>query len=97
MPTKSVFTRSYREMLQRLKTARRGADLSQVDVARALRWRQSAVSKMERGERRLDPIELQRLAKLYGTSVSSLLGEQAAGGERRKKKNSGRRSDGRRA
>lgn len=75
MANKSVFTSSYREMLKRLKRARQGAGLSQIDVAKALRWRQSAVSKMERGERRLDPIELQRLAKLYGTSVAAMLGE----------------------
>lgn len=62
-------------MIERLKAARVTAGLSQVAVAKAMRWGQSAVSKVERCERRIDPVELNRLAKLYGTSSASLLGE----------------------
>jgi transcriptional regulator with XRE-family HTH domain len=56
----------YRSFLERLRQARRDAGLTQVDVARELRRPQSFVSKCESGERRVDVIELQELARLYG-------------------------------
>jgi hypothetical protein len=34
---------------------------------------QGAISKMESGELRIDPIELQRFAELYGVEVGALL------------------------
>lgn len=73
---KSVFTRAYRDMLDRLRAARRAAGLSQDAAAKAMGWGQSALSKVERGERRIDPIELRQLALRYGTSVASLVGEE---------------------
>ncbi len=63
----------YREMLERLRRARVEADLTQEDVARLLGVRQTLVSKMETGERRVDPIELQELAELYGMAVTELI------------------------
>jgi len=55
----------YRRFLQRLRAAREGAGLTQVEVARRLRVPQSYVSKCESGERRVDVIELAALARLY--------------------------------
>ena len=60
-------------MLLRLRAARKAAHLTQADVARAFGRTQSFVSKIESGEIRLDPIELQRLAELYGVEVGALL------------------------
>ncbi|HEV8437455.1 MAG TPA: helix-turn-helix transcriptional regulator [Methylomirabilota bacterium] len=60
-------------MLQRLKEARRRAGLTQVEVAAALRKPQSFVSKCESGERRVDVIELDDFAKLYGKAVQFFL------------------------
>lgn len=60
-------------MLQRLREARKRAGLTQVEVARALRRPQSYVTKCELGERRIDPVELQRFAKLYRTRLSYFL------------------------
>ena len=40
--------------------------LTQVDVARAFGRAQSFTFKIERGEIRIDPIELQRFAELWG-------------------------------
>jgi transcriptional regulator with XRE-family HTH domain len=70
------FSDDYREMLRRLRAARTAAGLTQVEVARAFGITQGFVSKIERGEVRIDPIELLRFATLFGVSVSSLLPDQ---------------------
>jgi transcriptional regulator with XRE-family HTH domain len=67
------FPDEYHAMLERLRQARETAGLTQAEVAQALRRPQSFVSKIESGERRLDPIELWHLARLYGVELASLL------------------------
>jgi transcriptional regulator with XRE-family HTH domain len=59
----------YQQLLERLRTARRMRELTQVEVARQLGQAQSYVSKCESGERRLDALELFRFAELYNLSV----------------------------
>ena len=59
------YVRRYKLFLQRLKQAREDAGLTQVQVARRLGRPQSYVSKIESGERRLDFVELQELARIY--------------------------------
>jgi transcriptional regulator with XRE-family HTH domain len=61
-------------MLARLRQARLDAGLTQEAAAQRLAKRQAFVSKVERGERRLDPIELARFAELYGKAVTWFLG-----------------------
>lgn len=56
---------AYRRFLERLRTAREGAGLTQVAVSERLRVPQSFVSKCESGERRVDVVELATFAKLY--------------------------------
>lgn len=56
--TDSMHTESYRRLRELLVQARKDAGLSQAELARKLGWVQTAVSKYERGERRLDVIEL---------------------------------------
>lgn len=63
----------YRRFLRRVKQARVEAGLTQEQVAAALRRPQSFVSKFESGERRLDVIELQDLAKLYRKPLTYFL------------------------
>src|SRR2546423_1706200 len=60
----------YREFLKRLKAARRDAGLTQVAVAKRLGKPQSFISKCETGERRVDVVELDDLARLYRKSIS---------------------------
>jgi transcriptional regulator with XRE-family HTH domain len=67
------FSDEYQEMLSLLKQARKAAGLTQVDVARAFGRTQGFISKVERGEIRIDPIELQRFAELYEVGVVELL------------------------
>jgi transcriptional regulator with XRE-family HTH domain len=67
------FSDEYAQMLVLLRRARKAAGLTQADVARAFGRTQGAISKMEAGEIRIDPIELQRFAELYGVEVTALL------------------------
>ncbi|OIO31934.1 MAG: hypothetical protein COS28_03255 [Nitrospirae bacterium CG02_land_8_20_14_3_00_44_33] len=62
---KSIYSKEYEYVLGQLKTARVEAGLTQKDVAEKLGKPQSYISKCESGERRLDIVELNRLAKLY--------------------------------
>ncbi len=69
----AVHTTDYRYLLKRLREARRQAGLTQVQVAKALGRPQSFVTKCELGERRIDPVDLQRFAKLYRKPLSFFL------------------------
>lgn len=61
---------AYERLRLKLKKARMDAGLTQVEVARRLGRPQSFVSKVETRERRVDFIELQVLAGIYGKDVS---------------------------
>jgi transcriptional regulator with XRE-family HTH domain len=69
----AVHSSEYQRLLKRLREARVRAGLTQVQVARALGRHQSYVTKCELGERRIDPIDLQRFAKLYRKPLSYFL------------------------
>jgi DNA-binding XRE family transcriptional regulator len=66
VPVKSP---EYQRMLARLKQARLGAGLTQVEVAERLGVRQTVISKVELGERRVDPVNWQ-FAEIYGLGLS---------------------------
>jgi transcriptional regulator with XRE-family HTH domain len=55
---KSIYTREYDAFLRLLKKTRVDAGITQVGLATALARSQSFVSKVERGETRLDIIQL---------------------------------------
>jgi transcriptional regulator with XRE-family HTH domain len=63
----------YQRMLGRLRAARKAANLTQTEVAARLGKPQPYVSKVERGERRIDPVELARFAEIYGQTVEFFL------------------------
>ena len=65
-----AYQRAYREFIVRLVQARKDAGLTQVAVARKLGKAHSFVSKCELGERRVDFVELQQLAKIYEKDLS---------------------------
>jgi transcriptional regulator with XRE-family HTH domain len=71
---KSTHTTAYRRMLTRLREARAAAGYTQAQVSEHFGRPQSFVSKVESGERRIDPTELHELAKLYGQSFAFFLG-----------------------
>ena len=66
---KSIYTKEYRKVVERLRKARQGAGLKQVEVASRLGKPQSYVSKIEQGERRLDIAELKKIADIYKKSL----------------------------
>lgn len=70
----SIYSREYKVFLKRLKARRVELGKTQVEVAKTLKKPQSFVSKIESGERRLDPLELKAVAGLYGVSVDWLVG-----------------------
>lgn len=72
---KSVFTKEYSKFLSVLIEARKGADLSQQDLAGKLDRPQSFVSKYERGERRLDIIEFLHVARALGLSAKDVVAD----------------------
>jgi len=61
----------------RLREAREYVALSQEEVADFLGISRSAVSLAESGKRKVDAIELTKLAKIYQTSVADLTGESS--------------------
>jgi transcriptional regulator with XRE-family HTH domain len=64
------YHKAYKKFLARLVQARRDARLTQVEVAKRLGKAHSFLSKCELGERRVDFVELQQLAKIYGKDIS---------------------------
>jgi len=68
--SKSVFTKEYKEIIERLKKGRIEAGLSQQAVADKLGKPQSYISKIESGERRLDVAEIKKFTIIYKKDVS---------------------------
>lgn len=66
----SIYSREYKEFLKKLRKAREEAGLTQEEVARMIKHPQSFVSKCESGERRVDIVELNRLAKIYKKNLN---------------------------
>ena len=71
--TKSVYTERYGQFRLRLIRARKTAGLTQAEVAARLSRPQSYVSKYERGERRLDVVELFEIAEAIGFDPAEFL------------------------
>ena len=63
--SRSIYSKDYKEIIERLKKARIEADLSQQAVADKLDKPQSYISKIESGERRLDVAEMKKFAVIY--------------------------------
>jgi transcriptional regulator with XRE-family HTH domain len=70
----SVFTEAYEKMLDALRQARIDAGMKQTDLAAALGRPQSFVSKVERGERRLDLVELVIVLRALGADPADFIG-----------------------
>ncbi len=70
---KSIHSARYAVFLKVLRKARRDAGLTQAQLAREIGETQTFVSKCERGERRIDVIELRVFCKAFGVSLQQFV------------------------
>ena len=62
---KSIFSKHHKELIQKLKKARKDVKLEQTEVAKLLGKTQSYISKVEAGQRRIDIVQLKEFARIY--------------------------------
>ena len=60
----------YQKLTAKLRSARQEAGLTQVKAGKLLKKPQAYVSKIERGERGVDAVELAEFAKVYGKELN---------------------------
>jgi len=70
----SIYTAEYRELLVLVRRLRQEAGLSQDRLAERLGHRQSWISKVESGERRLDLEELRQLCEVLDVDLMEVVG-----------------------
>ncbi|MEJ2795299.1 helix-turn-helix transcriptional regulator [Iodobacter sp. LRB] len=70
---KTIYTTEYTTFLEALRRSREHAGLTQIEFAARLKVTQSFVSKCERGERRLDIVELRHWCKALGITLVQFL------------------------
>jgi transcriptional regulator with XRE-family HTH domain len=81
---KSIYTDEYRVLLDLLTKYRQASGLTQVELAKELGQSQSFISKVERGDRRLDVIQLRTICQTLGVSFPKFIREleQGLGGQK---------------
>jgi transcriptional regulator with XRE-family HTH domain len=67
--TNSIYLKEYKKVIERLKKARQESGLKQIEVAEKLGKPQSYISKIEQGERRIDIVELKKIADVYKKTI----------------------------
>jgi transcriptional regulator with XRE-family HTH domain len=84
---KSIHTAEYTSFLALLRETRRAAKLTQVQFAERLGRTQSFVSKVERGETRLDVIQLRAICQVLDTTLPAFVAklEERLGKQRRRR------------
>jgi len=70
---KTIYTKAYRKLLEKLRKAREEARMNQKEVAAKLKCSQSYVSKSENGHLRLDVIQLKEFAELYKKKITHFI------------------------
>ena len=70
---KSIHSARYAVLLKVLRQARVRAGLTQAELARKIGETQTFVSKCERGERRIDVIELRTFCRAFGMSLNQFV------------------------
>jgi transcriptional regulator with XRE-family HTH domain len=72
---KSIHSASYAVFLKMLRATRERAGLTQEEVARRIGEKQTFVSKCERGERRVDVVELRTFCRAFGVSFGQFVAD----------------------
>ena len=72
---KSLYTDRHKAIAAAIAEQRRASGLTQVDVAKAMggNWSQPIIVKIEKGGRRVDLVELLKLANIIGLDVHTLI------------------------
>jgi transcriptional regulator with XRE-family HTH domain len=70
---KSIHSGQYRVFLRTLQQARRRAGLTQAELAARVKETQSFISKCERGERRIDVVELRAFCAAFGLPLKQFV------------------------
>ena len=70
---KSIYSHEYTVLLDLLRQARQRAQLTQAQLAERIGQTQSFVTKCERGERRLDVVQLRTICDALGTSPTAFV------------------------
>lgn len=70
---KSIYSSEYEVLLRLLRAAREAADITQVELAKRLNQTQSFVSKVERGDRRLDVVQLRTMLAVIGVRLTDFV------------------------
>ena len=71
--SKTVFSKINDDLVKLLREARQKAALTQVEAAKKLGCRQTFISKIECGERRLDVVEFVVMMNAYGVDPASAI------------------------
>lgn len=93
--TRSTHHDDYRRLLDLLREVRRELGVTQIDLAQRLENTQTFVSKVERGERRLDVVEFVEVCEALGVAPLEVFARYVAqrqGGAPAGRKTSVRRS-----
>ena len=72
---KTIHSEEYTALLRLLRQKRQDAGLTQLQLARALKASQSFIGKCERGERRIDVLELQAFCRVLGIELQAFMVE----------------------
>ena len=70
---KNLHTRDHQLLLELLIELRNAAQQTQVGLAEKLAWEQTHISRVERGVRRLDVLELRRWVNALGLSMPEFI------------------------
>ena len=66
---KSIYSRDYEAMLALLRDVRKDAKVTQIELAARLGATQSFVTKCERGDRRLDLVQVRTICRALGMTL----------------------------
>ncbi len=71
---KSIHSAEYNTFLELFRQQRQRAGLTQVELAARVGETQTFVSKCERGERRIDVVELRAFCRAFGVTLKQFVG-----------------------
>ncbi len=68
-----IYTKEHKRLIQCLVKARQETGLNQTEAAKLLGHTQSYISKIEMGQRKVDVLELKKIARIYKKEITYFL------------------------